>query len=312
MTSIKSIASVSMLLSIGVGNAFTTPETKLQIVQPVTDRLRPQGPVFTLRAGLSKPETKLLAGQATKNETGAERGNVSLLPSAIFLLSSASMALLAFEIRGSSSLPNTVGVWALFWTSLALFWDNGIIGIGKLLFSDVDTNESKFNLLKTLSYPRFTAHAVFVPFLYTTAAEIGKAMNIDWLQGTSTQTLMIVAAAVLGIVSRVRFVNSEGIELADTSDSPPNAWERDLVWFTYVKADFLYILPAVFLALLNLVVGVAGFMEGTHQDAAIFMIVAGAAVLYGNAKPSYVMRFTGNIAECVMLWATYFAATSVL
>ena len=185
-------------------------------------------------------------------------------------------------------------------------WGNGVIGIGQPFFSDVDTNESKKALLKNLSYPRFTAHAVFVPFLYTIGAEIGKAMNIGWLQGSSIQTLMIVAAAALGIVSRIRFVNSEGIHIADTSDSPPNAWERDMVWFTYVKPEILYI------ALLDLVIGISGFVEGTHRDAAIFMIVAGAAALYGNTRPDFVMRFTGNLGEVVMLWAAYGAATLVL
>lgn len=257
-------------------------------------------------------ETQLLAGQSTESETDAESGKGSLLPSAIFLLSSVSMAFLAFKVRGSSALPDTVGVWAMFWTSVALFWDNGVIGIGKPLFSDVDTNVSKKSLLKTLSYPRFTAHAVFVPFLFTTSAEIGKAMNIGWLQGSSIQTLTIVAAAAVGIISRVRFVNSEGIRITDTSDSPPNAWERDLVWFTYVKPEILYIVPAALLALLNLVIGIAGFVEGTHRDAAIFMIVAGAGALYGNTRPDFVMRFTGNLSEVAMLWATYGAAALVL
>ena len=48
------------------------------------------------------------------------------------------------------------------------------------LFSDINTKKSKSKLLK--NYPCFTTHAIFVPFLYTTSAEIGSSMIINWLQ----------------------------------------------------------------------------------------------------------------------------------
>lgn len=312
--STKGIASV-VILTFGVGHAFTISQTNMQTIQSGAGRLRPQKSVLVRRSGklnnvgLLMPETQLLAGITTENEKYT--GNGSILPSAIFILSSVTMALLSFAIHGSS-LPGTTGVRALFWTSVALFWDNFVIGIGKPFFSDVDTNEFKRNLLKTISYPRFTAHAVFLPFLYTTGAEIGNAMGVAWLQKRFIQTLMTVVAAAIGIISRVRFMNSEGIEIKDTSNSPPTAWERNLVWFTYVKPEILYIVPAAILSLLYLVIGIAGFLEGSHRAAAICISMAGGAALYGNTKPSHVMRFTGNIGEAAMLWATYGAATLVL
>ena len=88
-------------------------------------------------------------------------------------------------------------------------------------------------------------------------------------------------------------------------------WERSLIWFTYVKAEFLYIVPAIVLALFNLYIGVT-CLGSDNQTAAIEMLVAGAAVLYGNSKPSEVMRFTGNLAEVAMLWLIFEAATNVL
>ena len=88
---------------------------------------------------------------------------------------------------------------------------------------------------------------------------------------------------------------SSGIEIADTSDSPPETLENDLLWFTYKEAEFLYVVPAILLAIFNLYIGGTG-LGGDYQTAAISMLLAGAAVLVGNAKPSYVMRFTGNLA----------------
>lgn len=314
----KAIVSIA-LLSNGV-NAFTAsrPHNVLHTKKSAGVDLK-QPSSFLSRAGLekdrsfgthtiilSKPETKLFAQNI---EEPAESDN--LLPSAFFLASAASLVKLAVDINASDTLPDTIGTWALFYTTLAVGWDNLIIGLGKPLFGDAENNESKFNILKTLSYPRFTAHAVLVPFLYATDAEIGKAMGVEWLQGDLVQTAMVVAAAVLAIVSRVNFVNSSGIEIADTSDSPPEALERSLLWFTYKEPTFLYVIPAILLAILNLYIGVTG-LGGESQEAAIYMLIAGAAVLYGNAKPSYVMRFSGNLVEVVMLWFIFEAAQITL
>jgi len=302
----KAIACITLL---GSGaSAFTTPQSARFATRSIVDLqsspLFPHGVEQSTFALSRQSETKLFAQQV------GEPSNDSLLPSGIFLASAASLALLAVEIHDSTVLPDTLGTWALFWTTLAVGWDNLIIGLGKPLFADVETNESKFNILKNLSFPRFTAHAVLLPLLYTTDAEIGKALGVDWLQGDNALTLITVAALALGIISRVRFVGSEGIELADTSDSPAEAWERSLIWFTYVKAEFLYIVPAILLALFNLYIGVT-CLGSDNQTAAIEMLVAGAAVLYGNSKPSEVMRFTGNLAEVAMLWLIFEAATNV-
>jgi len=257
---------------------------------------------------VSRQKTKLYVNKSEQSSTLGAGDN--LLPSIFFLLSAGSLGKLAFDIY-NSSLPMTIGIWSLFFTTIAVGYDNFIIGLGKPFFSDAETNKKQFDLLKVLSYPRFTAHAVLVPFLYTTGAEIGRAVGISWLEGDFIQTLLIVAAAALGIISRVRFVNSPGIEIADTSDSPADALENDLLWFTYKEPEFLYIVPSIILSLFNLGIGVAAF-GGEFRGVAIWMIISGVSVLYGNAKPSYVTRFTGNLAEVVMLWAIYEAALLVL
>jgi len=259
------------------------------------------------------PKVRLvLASRATETKLCAQapgETGTNLAPSAFFLVSSASLVKLYVEIQ-ASDFTMTPGIYALLFTTIAICWDNFIIGIGQPLFADVEANEEKFNLLKNLSFPRFTAHAVFLPFLYATVAEIGKAMGIEWLQSDLVQNGVIVAAAVLAVVSRTRFVNSEGIMLKDTSDSPPEAWERSLVWFTYKEPDFSYVLPAIVLSLLNLAVGIAG-VSGDYRNAAIWMIVSAVSVLYGSAKPSYIMRFSGQLGEVVMMWSIFEAASIV-
>jgi hypothetical protein len=253
-----------------------------------------------------RQETKLLAANAA--DDGVEKTK-NLGPSAFFLLSSAVLGKLFFEIQGSG-LEMTFGIWALLLTIAAVGYDNLIIGLGAPFFGDAESNEKTYSTLKTLSYPRFTAHAVLVPFLYTTVAEIGKLIGVGWLQEDYVQTLMITAAATLAVLSRFRFVNSPGIDLSDTSDSQ-GSWEKNLIWFTYKEAEFLYVIPSIVLALFSLVVGVAAF-GGDARTAAIWMIVAGATVLYGNAKPSYIQRFAGNLGEVAMLWSIYEAALLVM
>jgi hypothetical protein len=250
-------------------------------------------------------ETKLLA--AKSDDAVDEKKNLG--PSAFFLLSSATLGKLFFDIQGSG-LEMTIGMWALLLTTAAVGYDNLIIGLGALFFGDAESNEKTYNTLKIISYPRFTAHAVLVPFLYITGAEIGKSIGVEWLQSDSIQTLMVAAAATLALLSRVRFANSPGIDLSDTGDSE-GTWEKNLLWFTYKNPEFLYVVPSIILALFNLAVGVAAF-GGEERIAAIWMIVSAVAVLYGNAKASYITRFTGNLGEVVMLWSIYKASSLLM
>jgi hypothetical protein len=161
----------------------------------------------------------------------------TLLPSAIFMGFAALLVKLVKNIQ-DSGLQRSIGVLALFFTSVTVGYDNFIIGLGKLFFADAETNERKRSILKVLSYPRFTAHAVFVPFLFTTVAEIGKGVGITWLESSNIQLIMIIAATVVGVYSRVQFVRGDGIQLADPDEDVPNkALQRELVWFTYVVSS---------------------------------------------------------------------------
>lgn len=246
-------------------------------------------------------ETRLFS-QAESDEPS----NDSLLPSAVFIAAAASLAKLAFDIN-ASDLPDSIGTTALLWTSLAVGWDNLIIGLGKPVFGDAETDESQYKILKALSYPRFTAHAVLIPYLYITVADIGKAIGVEVLQGDNITTIMLVVATVVAIASRANFVNGPGIDIADRSKFAPTAVERSLLWFGYIEPKALFVLPAILLSLFNCYVGVNGFQAG-NQQAGIYMLISGAAVLYGNAKPSDLKKILAQLGEVIMLWFIYAAA----
>ena len=165
---------------------------------------------------------------ALKSLRAGDDGIQSLIPSTVFLAFAAVLVKLVTNIL-DSNLQHTVGVLTLFFTSVTVAYDNFIIGIGKPLFGDAGMkedggNEVKQTILKALSFPRFTAHAVFVPFLFTTVAEIGKNLGISWLESSKIQLIMIIGATIVGVYSRIQFVRGKGIVLAK---------EDDLVWFTY-------------------------------------------------------------------------------
>lgn len=236
----------------------------------------------------------------------------TLLPSAIFMGFAALLVKLVKNIQ-DSGLQRSIGVLALFFTSVTVGYDNFIIGLGKLFFADTETNERKRSILKVLSYPRFTAHAVFVPFLFTTVAEIGKGVGITWLESSNIQLIMIIAATVVGVYSRVQFVRGDGIQLADPDEDVPNkALQRELVWFTYVSPSFANVLPAILLSLFSIVVGGFGLFGGEARKASIWMIFAGVASILGNMQENFIMRFTGNLAEICLLWGMQEAAKLVL
>ena len=278
---------------------------------------RSQSPSFllnkqtTVTPALSKTSKSSLFAQNTELENRSS----SLGPSAVFLAFAAMLGKLCFEIQGSN-LPTTIGTTSLLIVSAAVAYDNLIIGLGANVFADAKTDDKVYQTLKWLSYPRFTLHAVGVPFLYVTAAEIGKAAGVEWLQGDLIQNGVLIAAAALAVISRIRFFQSPGIEIANTDkdDTPEDALERQLLWFTYKKPEFLYVVPSIVLALWDIIVGFAAFrLDAADPHAAgIWLFVSAVVVLSGNNKPSYVARFTGNLAEVIMLWCMFESATLVL
>jgi len=125
-----------------------------------------------------------------------------------------------------------------------------------------------------------------------------------------------VAAAALAIISRVRFFQSPGIELEkfDEGETPEDAFECQLLWFTYKEPEFLYVVPSIYLGILEYRRGVGAFRldEADAHAAGLWLVASAVGVLTGNAKPSYVARFTVNLAEVVMLCCVFESALRVL
>ena len=251
------------------------------------------------------------SGADTAAVVHVPRGTSKIVAPAIFGCFSAALISLLYTMK-DLSLRMSFGAKALNFVLRAVAWDNLIICIGSLFFSDAITNQTKYRVLKVLSYPRFIFHAVGVPFLLVTTAEIGEAAGISWLQNDLLQKLILVVSAAVAVISRVRFMKSPGIDLGSADDSPPDALKRDLTWFTYRETSFLYVVPSLVVSLFNLIVGVAGLNSAASHDAGIWLIVSVVGVIAGNAMPSHIMRFTGNLGEVVMLACMVMAASLVL
>jgi len=267
------------------------------------------------QATFSSTSSKTSASSLLAQKTELDNIPSSLGPSAFFLVFAAMLGKLFFEIQ-DSTLPTTIGTASLLIVTAAVGYDNLIIGLGANVFANAREDDNVREALKWLSYPRFVLHAVAVPFLYVTAAEIGKAAGVEWLQGDLIQNGIPVASAALAIISRVRFFQSPGIELENFDDgkTPEDALERELLWFTYKEPEFLYVVPSIILAFWNIAVGVGAFRldEADAHAAGLWLIASAVGVLTGNAMKSYVARFTGNLAEVVMLWCVFEAALRVL
>lgn len=95
----------------------------------------------------------------------------SLLPRFMPHISyTASLIYIIYQLR-DAIVTKTLGSTALAFVTGALIWDNAIISIGSFFFRDADTNPTKYKILKWLSYPRFTFHAVGVPLQCITVAD---------------------------------------------------------------------------------------------------------------------------------------------
>lgn len=215
-----------------------------------------------------------------------------------------------YELR-DAIVTSTLGTKALALVTGALIWDNLIITIGSIFFRDVEEDPTKYQILKTLSWPRFTLHAVGTPLQCITVAEMGKAADVGFLQSDLVQIGIVVAAIALAIQDRQKFVNSPGLTLTTYEDSPFTALERDLVKFTYKEPLFAYVIPAIILAVFNLVVGIAAMKTGADPELSNWLFFAAATALVGNALPGSINTFSGNLGECGMQYGLLQAARIV-
>mmetsp|Transcript_16178 Transcript_16178/g.44788 ORF Transcript_16178/g.44788 Transcript_16178/m.44788 type:complete len:318 (+) Transcript_16178:40-993(+) len=309
----KSVTAFALLaVSASVG-AFTTPKTSLHhdVVSPAIPQQAIQpanlnGFDHSLNLWNKEPAVE----EPPITTSFGDNGRNDLIAPAIYAVFTGLLIAIVFDLRDAVG-TKTIGSSALALVTLALVWDNLIISIGSLFFRDVETNEKKYKILETLSYPRFTGHAVAVPFQCVTIAEMGKFAGVEFLQSDIIQTVAIVAAFVVAIADRKTFTDGPGIILDTEFDTPVDALERDLVKFTYKEPKFAYVLPVIFLALFNLVVGInARGIEGS-LELGNWMVFAAGSALIGNGVPGKVKAFAGNLGEVGMQYGLLRAAEIV-
>lgn len=243
------------------------------------------------------PSTPILT---KRGGSSVDNGYPDFIAPSIYLIFAGALVYLIFELAKVDVVHDNNGYRILALVTGALIWDNLIIAVGSIFFRDVAEKPFQRTLLKCLSYPRFTLHAVGTPLQCITLAEMGKAAGIGILQSQLVQTAVIVLSVLVAIWDRLKFARSPGIVLDDHADSPLDALERDLVKFTYKEPLFSYIIPAIILSLFNLVVGIAGLIEGKDKSLSIWMTFAAVTAIVGNGLPGPIMTFSGNLGEITM------------
>jgi len=252
----------------------------------------------------TQPDTATIIQQSessTNNGGDIDNGRPDFIAPSIYAAFTAALIYIFYDIR-DAIVTTTLGTKALTLVTIALIWDNLIITIGSIFFKGVDeTNDPvKYQILKVLSWPRFTLHAVGVPLQWITVAELGKAAGVGFLQSDLVQMGVVVAGVVVAILDRKKFVESPGITLTTYEDSPFNALERDLTKFTYKEPLFAYVIPVIILALSNLIVGIVGMKIGVNPELSNWLFFAAVTALIGNGLPGAINTFSGNLGEIGM------------
>ncbi len=144
------------------------------------------------------------AQDAVSKAIGDDNGRNDLIAPGIYAVFTTLLIFIIYQLR-DAIVTTTLGSKALAVVTGALIWDNLIITIGSLFFRNVEENPTKYKILEALSYPRFTLHAVGVPFQCVTIAEMGKVGGVEFLQGDLIQMVIIGVAFV--VVSNIHIKN---------------------------------------------------------------------------------------------------------
>jgi len=237
-----------------------------------------------------------------------DNGYPDFIAPSFFLVFAGVMTYLIYELS-DLNMPFTLGSKALSFTTGSLLWDNLVISLGSFFFDDAKTNPVRYGMLKALSYPRFTLHSVGTPLCVITVAEMGKAAGIPALQSKLVQTVIALGCIAVAVLDRLKFARGAGIDLATYDDSPEKALERDITRFTYKEPSFTYVIPAIVLALSNLVIGISA--RKYDKSIGNWLLFGAVSALAGNAAPGPIMTFTGNVGEVLMLFALVKVAAKV-
>ncbi len=184
-----------------VVGAFKTPKTSFSptsICAPVRQpRASFVNPLQLLKKDMSTNEGEdqpLM--KAVENPADIDNGKNDLIAPSIYAAYTAALIFIIYGLR-DAIVTKTLGSTALAFVTGALIWDNMIISIGSFFFKDIDTNPQKYKILKWLSYPRFTFHAIGVPLQLITVAEMGKFAGVGFLQSDVVQIGIVVASFAL-------------------------------------------------------------------------------------------------------------------
>lgn len=212
----KSIILAFLASSTSVG-AFITPKSEIGIHKELStsgvSRYKPGRAVdHSLKFWKKDEEVQQDTSSALSDKSDAtefDNGKNDLIAPGIYAAFTGILIYIIYQLRDALVLT-TIGSKALALVTGALIWDNMIIALGSLFFKDAKDDPKKYEILRILSFPRFTLHAVAVPFQVITIAEMGKAAGLGFLQ--SDLLMNGLAAVALIVVSfhlvSIHFINS--------------------------------------------------------------------------------------------------------
>jgi len=321
----KSIILAFVASSTSVG-AFITPKSEIGIHKELStsgvSRYKPGRAVdHSLKFWKKDEEVQQDTSSALSDKSDAtefDNGKNDLIAPGIYAAFTGILIYIIYQLRDALVLT-TIGSKALALVTGALIWDNMIIALGSLFFKDAKDDPEKYEILRILSFPRFTLHAVAVPFQVITIAEMGKAAGLGFLQSDLLMNGLAAVALIVAIADRKAFVDSGTADRDDNprvtldtfDDSPFSALERDLTKFTYSEFNIAFLLPVIVLTLANLIVGISIYSAGTNPEIAQWMLFSAITALVGNALPGSIATFSGNLGEIGMQYGLLQAARIV-
>ncbi len=126
---------------------------------------------------------------------GADNGWPNFFAASIFTASTVAVIYIIYIFRDMiMNAEPTVGFVSLLFVTVTLIWDKFVISLGSACFRDVETNATKYQILKLLSFPRFIFHAIGAPLQCITIAEMGKYAGLGCLQSDLVQAAFVVGA----------------------------------------------------------------------------------------------------------------------
>mmetsp|Transcript_127284 Transcript_127284/g.283823 ORF Transcript_127284/g.283823 Transcript_127284/m.283823 type:complete len:275 (+) Transcript_127284:53-877(+) len=210
-------------------------------------------------------------------------------------------------IQAENVSPGTVFVVLI---ALALVWDNGLLVLGRRIYSKPYRAED-YRMLAFLSQPRFICHALLTPFLAVQAAYLGSRGGVTWLTPAAIWAVWIVCSLFSLAGTAHHYFDPHLTLRRPHPKEPKGSWMRSITSMTLASLSdesaskgmtmALLIGPAVLVCIFTIVVGASMGGTAVSLRAGRWLWVTSVIELLSNAGPPWTMQITGNAGEVILL-----------